>query len=161
VKEAVFAALAPQRIEGRTVLDLFAGSGALAIEALSRGASRAVLVDTDAAAVHAIETNLEHTHFGDRARARRGAVDAFLAQLPPPDAPFGLVTLDPPYETTDGEIRSLLEKLTQGSWLTESATVVVERPAGSSVSLPDKLALAWERTYGDTLVTIATVRSDS
>src|SRR5687767_7683772 len=68
VKESLFAALGDERLRDASVLDLFAGSGALAIEALSRGAARAVLVEQDAAAVAAIERNLDATGFLERAR---------------------------------------------------------------------------------------------
>ena len=78
VKESVFAALGPDRLEDVAVLDLYAGSGALAIEALSRGARRALLVDRDRLAVDACRRNLTSTRFDDRARVQGSTVDAFL-----------------------------------------------------------------------------------
>ena len=104
VKESVFAALGPDRLEGVAVLDLYAGSGALAIEALSRGARHAVLVDRDRLAVDACRRNLASTRFQDRARVQASTVGAFLGAGPPAEAPFGLVFVDPPYETAPDEV---------------------------------------------------------
>src|SRR4051794_32309683 len=93
VKESLFASLGDV-LHGADVLDLFAGSGALAIEALSRGAARAVLVDRDRHAVEAIRANLTTTGFTDRARVHSGPVAQFLHRVAP-EAPFDLVFLDP------------------------------------------------------------------
>ncbi len=107
VREALFASLG-HRIDGATVLDLYAGSGALAIEALSRGATRAVLVDRDHAAEVAILTNLGAVGFTAEARFQRSAVSAFVAG-PVPEAPFDLVFLDPPYDTPTPEVTAVLD----------------------------------------------------
>src|SRR5436190_1269514 len=95
LKEALFASLGPDRIDDARVLDLYAGSGALAIEALSRGAARAVLVDHAADAATAILTNLERVGFEGIARFQRSTAASFVAG-PVPEAPFDLVFLDPP-----------------------------------------------------------------
>ena len=101
VKQSLFAILGTA-FRDRPVLDLFAGSGAAGIEALSRGASNAVFVDRDRSAVAAIEQNLETTHFtGARAMVRRAEVGAWLAKLVsagPPESRFALVFVDPPYD---------------------------------------------------------------
>src|SRR6476661_6431952 len=78
VKESVFSALGPGRLVGTRVLDLYAGSGALGLEALSRGAAGAVLVERDAAAARAIRANVDTLGFGDRAVLRIAAVTAVL-----------------------------------------------------------------------------------
>jgi 16S rRNA (guanine(966)-N(2))-methyltransferase RsmD len=159
VKESVFASLGPGRLLGASVLDLYAGSGALAIEALSRGATSALLVDRDPRAVEAIRRNLRSTGFADRARAQRRGVGGALQDAPPPEAPFDLVFADPPYETSNAEVGAVLAALAgpdAGGWLSESATLVVERAGASGPPpLPEGWMVTWSRVYGDTLVTLA------
>lgn len=161
VKEALFAALGDERMCDASVLDLFAGSGALAIEALSRGAVRAVLVERDAAALAAIERNLAATGFADRARARGEAVERFLDRPPPDEAPFDLVLLDPPYDTRAAAVSAALVALDGPGWLAPEATVVVEQAAGGPRPvLPVGWAIAWERSYGDTLLIVSTAGAE-
>jgi 16S rRNA (guanine966-N2)-methyltransferase len=156
LKEALFAALGPGRLAGATVLDLYAGSGALAIEALSRGADRAVLVDRDAAARTAIRANVTALGLDDRARFQRSTVSAFLGR-PIPEAPFDVVFLDPPYETPAGEVGEVLSLLVAANALTAGATVVIERPkAGEPVPIPLGWHIGKERSSGDTLLLVAT-----
>ncbi|MGH9027381.1 MAG: RsmD family RNA methyltransferase, partial [Acidimicrobiia bacterium] len=90
VRESVFGALGPSRFDGAVVLDAYAGSGALAIEALSRGAARAVLVERSPVAVAAIRRNLDRTGLTGRARVFAGPVARALRRSPPPEAPFDL-----------------------------------------------------------------------
>jgi len=157
VKESVFAALGDARLRDAAVLDLYAGSGALAIEALSRGAARAVLVDRERAAVDAIRRNLDATGLADRARVQRGEVAAFVRRHPPAEAPFDLVLLDPPYDLPHVELEGVLERLAGPGWLVSGATVVVEqRTRDAPAPLPERWAITWERGYGDTLVVVAT-----
>jgi len=96
VKEALFNALAPRLVDAR-VLDLFAGTGALGIEALSRGAARAVFVERDARAVAAIRRNLAAARMDGQSEVRRGTVPAALDGLEREGAAFDLIVLDPPY----------------------------------------------------------------
>ncbi len=155
VKEALFAALGPDRVVGASVLDGFAGSGALAIEALSRGAARAVLVDRDIGAVEAIKRNLRSTRLAGRARVQRRNVAQFLRGAPPPEAPFDLVLLDPPYDLAERELATILEALGTPGWLARDAAVVVEQRASSGpLPAPPGWEARWERAYGDTLVRI-------
>jgi 16S rRNA (guanine966-N2)-methyltransferase len=155
VKESVFSALGPDRLVGARVLDLFAGSGALALEALSRGAAEALLVDRDAAAARAIRTNVETLGFADRATVRVAAAAAVLGG-PPPSQPFDLVLLDPPYDTSAAELEDILARLESGPWLSAGATMVVERAADSpALRWPAGWGSTWERCYGDTLVLFA------
>ncbi len=155
VKESVFGALGP-RLAGARVLDLYAGSGALAIEALSRGAASAVLVDRDPAALRAIASNLTTTGLAERARVRRGDVDAVVRSGPGGEERFDLVFLDPPYELDTEALGGLLGRLAGGGWLASGATVVVERGRGSTLpELPAGWGSTWERCYGDTLVWFA------
>ncbi len=157
VKESVFAALGPDRLAGARVLDLYAGTGALGLEALSRGAAEALFVERNAAAVGAIRANIEALGFGERAAVRPGAVDRVLAGRPATAAAtghgFDLALLDPPYHTPPAELESVLLRLTEGQWLAPDATVVVERAAGSPpLTFPPGWGSTWERCYGDTLV---------
>lgn len=155
VREALFSALGPGGVSDASVLDLYAGSGALAIEALSRGAARAVLVDADRESVEACQTNLEHTGLAGRARIARRAVEDFVvAATPVPEAPFDLVLCDPPYDTTDDEIGRVLAALAAPGWLAADALVVMERAARPAPSWPQGWDAPWERKYGDTLVTM-------
>jgi 16S rRNA (guanine966-N2)-methyltransferase len=157
VRESLFASLDQHvGLDDAHVLDLFAGSGALGIEALSRGAARAVLVDKDVVAAQTIRRNLSVTKLAGRARVWRSSVAAFLGAAPPAEAPFDLVFLDPPYLTTDGEVARVLEALAGEGWLQPEAAVVIERPSGSPApELPERWGIGWQRSYGDTLVLVA------
>jgi 16S rRNA (guanine966-N2)-methyltransferase len=154
MKEALFASLGPSVVDAN-VLDLFAGSGALGIEALSRGAARAVFVDRDRAAEEAIRANLHTTEFDDRARVRRSAVASFLAASIP-EAPFDLVLIDPPYDLRGDEVNGVLAALADGALVVPGATVVAERrKSGELLTLPDGWRIEKERAYGDTLLVVA------
>ncbi|HVW35618.1 MAG TPA: 16S rRNA (guanine(966)-N(2))-methyltransferase RsmD [Acidimicrobiia bacterium] len=155
VKESLFSALGPGRLVGARVLDLYAGSGALGLEALSRGAAAAVFVERDAAAARAVRTNIDTLGFADRAVLRVGAAAAVL-NGPPPGGPFDLALLDPPYDRAASEVEAVLGGLAAGGWLSATATIVVERAAGSSpLRWPAGWGSIWERCYGDTLVLFA------
>jgi 16S rRNA (guanine966-N2)-methyltransferase len=157
VKESLFGALGPDQLVDACVLDLYAGSGALAIEALSRGADRAVLVDRDRSAVAAIRRNLATTRLRDHARVQGSTVAAFLDGKPPAERQFDLVFLDPPYAATSAELGRVLIGLDRSGWLAKGATVVVERPSGAGPApAPEAWKATWERAYGDTLVTVLT-----
>jgi 16S rRNA (guanine966-N2)-methyltransferase len=154
VREAVFSSLGGETIAA-AVLDLYAGTGAMAIEALSRGAACAVLVEADRAAADVIRRNLAVTGFADDGRVVERAVATFLALPPPPEAPFTLVTCDPPYAAPDGEIVAMLTALTLPGWLAPGATAVVERGVRSPIDpVPSGWRLRSARAYGDTLVTL-------
>jgi 16S rRNA (guanine966-N2)-methyltransferase len=162
VRESLFGVLGPDAVRDAVVLDLYAGSGALAIEALSRGASRAVLVDRDRGAALACRQNLATTRYEDRARVHQRAVRAFLGAGPPAEAPFDLVCADPPYDATDSDVAALLEALAGPGWLAPDAVVVVERASSSEQPpAPAGWGIASTRTYGDTLVVIWRVPSAS
>jgi len=153
VREALFSVLGD--VSGLAVLDLYAGSGALAIEALSRGAARAVLVDEGRGAVDACERNLAATHLDARARVHRRAVTAFLNAPAPAEAPFDLVFCDPPYEAADEATTAVLEATATPGWLADDARVVLERAERSgALTVPDGWLVGWERRYGDTLVSV-------
>jgi 16S rRNA (guanine966-N2)-methyltransferase len=154
VKEALFNVLGDARMRGAHVLDLYAGSGALGIEALSRGAARAVFVDRDRAAVAAIDANLLATGFGEVASAHRATATTYLAR---PSDGFDLVFADPPYDAAASELVAVLDALARPGRLAPGAAVVLEQ--GRAVGrppLPDGWATEFERAYGDTLLLIVT-----
>jgi 16S rRNA (guanine966-N2)-methyltransferase len=146
VREALFSILGA--VDGARVLDLYAGSGALGIEALSRGAVAATLVDSSAAAIAAIRRNLER--LGLTAEARRERVAAFLERARRDARQYDLVFLDPPYRhalALGGELSSAL-----GPVLAPRARVIAESDRRAPLAL-DLNALD-ERRYGDTLIRI-------
>jgi 16S rRNA (guanine966-N2)-methyltransferase len=152
VREAVFSALdARGAVDEASVLDLYAGTGALAIEALSRGAARAVLVERSQVAAATARLNLDTTGFTKIARVEARDVSTFLAARPL-EAPFGLVLCDPPYDIGDEQLASVLDRLATSGWLTDDALVVVERAHRAQVHAPTGLRVVWERRFGDTLV---------
>jgi len=153
VREAMFSALGGHVVDAAT-LDLYAGSGALAIEALSRGAARALLVEQDRAALEAIRANLAGTGLTDRARVHAGAVAALLAGPPSPEAPFDLVLVDPPYDAAPSELPAVLDGLRRPGWLAADARVLLETPTrGAAPEAGAGFEVRASRRYGDTLVT--------
>jgi 16S rRNA (guanine966-N2)-methyltransferase len=152
VRESVFSALdARGALAGARVLDLFAGSGVLAIEALSRGAASAVLVDRDRVAADVCRRNVEHAGFGHRTRVVRTDVSAHLGAGPPLER-FGLVFLDPPYAMDDAVVDGLLADVT-ARWVVDDATIVVHRDR-SAPTPPPGWAVRWERSFGGTLIAL-------
>jgi 16S rRNA (guanine966-N2)-methyltransferase len=147
VREALFSILGA-RVDGARVLDLFAGSGALGIEALSRGAESAVFVDDAPAAVRAIRANLDA--LGAGAEIRRADALRFLGAAPRSGAQYDLVFLDPPYRLADTLADRLSEALP--AVLAPGAVAVAEsdRRAPLALDLPQ----LDERRYGDTLIRI-------
>jgi 16S rRNA (guanine966-N2)-methyltransferase len=147
VREALFSILG-ESVQRARVLDLFAGSGALGIEALSRGAAGAVLVDSSAAAVAAIRRNLEA--LGADAEVRRQDALRYLDGARRDARQYDLVFLDPPYRQASGlgpELSVALEQV-----LAPGARVVAESDRRAPLELD--LALLDERRYGDTLIRI-------
>jgi 16S rRNA (guanine966-N2)-methyltransferase len=158
VRESLFNVLA-SRIDfaGMAVLDLYAGSGALGLEALSRGATSAVFVETDHRAAAVIAKNIA-TLGAQAAAVRRGPVAAVLAGGA--DRSVDLVFADPPYDVPAADIEEMLIALVGGGWVRAGTVVVVERGAsGPEVVWPD----GWEpwpsRRYGDTRIELASQAS--
>jgi 16S rRNA (guanine966-N2)-methyltransferase len=151
VREALFAMLG--EVQGERVLDLFAGSGALGIEALSRGADAAVFVERDRAAARALEENLAALGIaGEQAQLRRGDALAALRRARLDGETYDLVFIDPPY----GDSRRWGAELsaTLPSLLAPGARVVVESDRRAPLEL--ELPLERERRYGDTSIRIHT-----
>jgi 16S rRNA (guanine966-N2)-methyltransferase len=143
VREALFSMLGD--VSGARVLDLYAGSGALGIEALSRGAESAVFVERDRAALAALERNLEAT--GAPGEVRRQDVARFLARQ---EGTFDLVFCDPPYDGAPAIAATLAAALPE--ILDEDARIVTESDKRNPLVLP--LPLVVERSYGDTRIAI-------
>ena len=144
VREALFSVLGP-RVGGAHVLDLFAGSGALGIEALSRGATSAVFVERDARAAATINRNLDA--LGAEGDVRRQDALRFLASG---EGPFDLVFCDPPYDSASRLAGPLAERLP--ALTRETARIVTESDKRNPLDLPFPLVV--ERTYGDTRIAI-------
>lgn len=137
-------------VEGARVLDLFAGTGAMAFEALSRGAGFALLVDDGAEARGLIREN--QMALGVAGFSRIFRRDATKLGPIGPMAPFGLVFCDPPYRKGLGE--KALASARDGGWLEAGALIVLEEAAGVTVALPEGFAELERRDYGDTQVVI-------
>jgi 16S rRNA (guanine966-N2)-methyltransferase len=148
VREALFSILGVAAVEGARVLDLFAGSGALGIEAISRGASSTTLVDSSAVALAAIRRNLGA--IGVEAEVRRQDALAYLRSASRDARQYDLVFLDPPYRHASALGRELSAAL--GPVLAPAARVVAESDRRAPLELD--LALLDERRYGDTLIRI-------
>ena len=148
VREALFSILGSTSVSEARVLDLFAGSGALGIEALSRGAADAVLVDSSAAAVAAIRRNL--SALGVEAEVRRQDALAYLRSASRDARQYDLVFLDPPYRQAGALGPELSAAL--GPVLAPAARVVAESDRRAPLEL-DQVLLD-ERRYGDTLIRI-------
>jgi 16S rRNA (guanine966-N2)-methyltransferase len=151
LRESVFNIMAHAHgdpITGARVLDLFAGTGALGIEALSRGAAFALFIDDGAEARALIRQNVDTLGLGMVTRVFRR--DATRLGAAHPVEPFGLVFLDPPYRQSMAE--PALASLRDGGWLTPDALVVVEEAADSGLAAPVGFAEIERRTHDDTVV---------
>ncbi len=138
----------PDLLEGARVVDLFAGSGALGLEALSRGARFALFVDDSAEARALLRSNVEALGLGGLTEIRRA--DATRLGKAPAGPPFTLAFLDPPYGK--GLAGPALAALAAGGWLAQDALCVVEEAAKAEIAAPDGFAIEDERIYGDTKV---------
>ena len=138
------------------VLDIFAGSGSLAFEALSRGAPGAVLVENAQNSLRALEANVAALGVEDRARVIREDALRFLRRRPEtvPGAPFGLVFLDPPYRK--GLAQQALTALARGGWLAPGALVTAEVEGGLTLPAIPGLEPLAERRFGQTVIHIWT-----
>jgi 16S rRNA (guanine966-N2)-methyltransferase len=154
VRESLFNVLASRiAFAGASVLDLYAGSGALGLEALSRGAASAVFVESDQRAAAVVAKNIASLG-AQGATLRRGPVAAVLAGGA--ERPVDLVLADPPYEIPAAEIEEMLVALVNGGWTTDGTVAVVERAtSGPELAWPGGW-LPWpSRRYGDTRIELA------
>jgi 16S rRNA (guanine966-N2)-methyltransferase len=150
VREALFAALDHDPgLDGAAVIDLCAGSGALGLEALSRGAEHALFVESDRKAADVLRRNVIALGLGGAVRL--APATAVLAG--PADRPYDVVLVDPPYDVPDAEIAGWLTAAAGHGWLGPDVTVVVERRVGTGAfPWPEPLRGVRERRYGDTVL---------
>jgi 16S rRNA (guanine966-N2)-methyltransferase len=149
-REGLFSSLGPA-VQDATVLDLYAGTGAVGIEALSRGAAHATFVDRSPHAIQTIRANLDKSHFTDRADVRKAEAATFLAR-PGPKAT--LAFLDPPYDAPVQQVERALALLGENA-LSPGWTVALTRPRRSStLVIPVHWAIARQLAYGDSLVLV-------
>jgi len=150
VRSALFSMLGPAGVEGLRVLDLYAGTGALGLEALRRGAEWAEFVELDHHRCERIRGEVARLHFADRGRVRQGDAVAVAGRL---EGKFDIVFVDPPYALNPFE--RLFSRLKEGGVMAESAVAFVEH--SSKARLPDELPgmrVVQRKTYGDTAVTV-------
>lgn len=150
-REALFNSLGTLvDFDGAAVLDLYAGSGALGLEALSRGAGSVVFVESSASVLPVLRANLAVVGLpGGRVVA--GSVPAVVAR--PAASPFDVVLADPPYDVPAGEVVGVLRALTGGGWLAPDAVVVVERSSREEpFEWPTPLAGLRDRRYGEAVL---------
>ena len=147
VREAIFSRL---DVTAAVVLDLYAGSGSLGIESISRGASSVVFIERAARCVSALRANLEKLELEDVATVVAGEVVQALRRSPVTGQNFDLVFLDPPYAS--GEAQRALESLVEAKVLASGGVVVLEAGRRHPVPPPSGLDLLDERVYGETLI---------
>ena len=149
-REGVFSALdaALGGLDGLRVLDLYAGSGAVGLEALSRGAAAVLLVESDRAAARVVQANLDALGLpGGRVSADRAER---LAAAPCPDRPYDVAFLDPPYALPAAELAAVLVTLSENGWLAGDALVAVERASrGAPWVFPEAFDVLRSRAYGE------------
>lgn len=159
VREALFSSLTNKiDIVGQRVLDLFAGSGALALEAVSRGAGFAVMVEKNRKHVKFLTQNIEALSAGDRAQVVCEDADRFVHQMRgQSDAPlttdrgFDVIFVDPPYDVDNDSVEALLVGSVENDWLNPAGIFVVERATRTgSIKWPSGVQEVGSRIYGDT-----------
>lgn len=160
VREALFSAIESRvDLDGAAVLDLFAGSGALGLEALSRGADTAWFVEENHRAVACLKKNTAGASSSSpslRTTVRRAALPAAVEGDCPVPGGFHLVLADPPYERSAVLDEPVLAALLEGGWLAEDALVVWERSKRDpAVRWPAGYDVIFERTYGETTIEMA------
>ncbi|MCM2674841.1 16S rRNA (guanine(966)-N(2))-methyltransferase RsmD [Alkalicoccobacillus plakortidis] len=154
VKESIFNMIGPY-FNGGSGLDLYAGSGGLGIEGISRGLESVIFVDQDKKAIQTIHSNLEFCRFEEKAEVYRTDADRALKAIIKRELSFTCIFLDPPYAKQT--LLQHLETIEQHQLLAENGVIVIEH--ASSVSLPDacgELNCTREEQYGDTVISIWT-----
>ncbi len=154
VKESVFN-LIQGHIEGAAVLDMFAGTGALSLEALSRGAANAVMVDKDRRSAEIIRKNIAALGFGDRCRIIEGSCFDYARRA---KESFDLIFLDPPYNK--GLIEQALGAICENGLLSADGIIVLESDNTDFKSEYGALNVIKQKRYGRTYITVYTSRSE-
>ncbi|MEV5818286.1 16S rRNA (guanine(966)-N(2))-methyltransferase RsmD [Micromonospora harpali] len=151
VREALFSAVqADVDLAGARFADLYAGSGAVGLEALSRGAAHVLLVESDPRAARVVRENIAALRAAPAARLVTGKVATVLA-AGPDGGPYDVVFADPPYAVPDADVTAMLAALVDGGWLAADALVVVERSTRSGpVDWVEGVTAERSRRYGET-----------
>ena len=150
MKESVFSSLG--EFKGVRVLDLYAGSGSLGLEALSRGAKSARFVESARDAIVKLEENIETTALGSKSEVTWADVGSTLSLGA--DERFDLVFLDPPYSMPVAGVRADLETIVMNGFLSDNGRIVVHRPAKESQLKPLGLEMLWEKEYGQSRIVV-------
>lgn len=159
VREALFSSLASWTggsagpadvaLKGWAFADLFAGSGAVGLEAASRGAGPVLLVDSSRRALRTIDQNVASIDVA--VEVRRDAVEDVARRQPP--YPYDIVFLDPPYELANTAVEAILRDLLANGWLTAEGLIILERSGREPAPRwPDALGDTWEKKYGETVL---------
>lgn len=158
VRESVFSSLASllgPDLGGGTMLDAFSGSGALALEAVSRGCRGATVVESDRRASATIHANIDALDANGQVRLVTGDVFALAQHGTLPGGPFSLIMLDPPYRLASTEVISLVSVLGGHDLLEDGAVVVFEHARGVVVEWPEPFGIHAHKRYGTTEIDIA------
>jgi 16S rRNA (guanine966-N2)-methyltransferase len=158
VRESLFSSLTSllgPDLGGGAVLDAFSGSGALALESLSRGCSSATMVESDRKAVTTIRSNVESLGAAGQAHVVTGDIFALAERGLLPGGPFALILLDPPYRLPSTDIVSMISALGGHDLLEDGAVVVFEHAKGTDIEWPAEFDVHAQKRYGTTKVDIA------
>jgi len=162
VKEALFSAITSYigNFEGLYILDLFAGSGNLGIEALSRNALYAVFVDSHKDSVKIIDENLSATAFHGKAKVFHGDATNILDLLEKKQLLFDIIFIDPPYRETE-LISTVINKISGSLLMNRDAIIILETAKGVDIQVPVSLTLLKEKIYGDTKILMISPKNNS
>lgn len=145
VREAVFSSLGA-RCDGATVLDAYAGSGAIGLEAASRGAASVDFVEADRAAMQVLRANVEKVAPTIPCRMHQRTIESFLAGRA--STCFDLAFFDPPFAVTSEDLAAMLSASAERGWWHADSTLVIERPKEDPLEAPTGFVNQWERTFG-------------
>jgi 16S rRNA (guanine966-N2)-methyltransferase len=156
IKESIFSALG--ELTGSSVLDLYAGSGSLGLEAISRGARTVTFVENSRDAIVKLEENIAVTGFESQSEVLWADVTHTLGNHA--EDRVDIIFLDPPYSMSADEVLSNLESLVMGGWLADDGRIVLHRPTKERRLKPFGLSLVWDREYGQSAVYVFTHEDD-
>ena len=147
IKESIFSSI-HFGLENAIILDLFSGSGSLAIEAVSRGAMKAFAIDNDKFAIKAIKKNIENLEIKNVKELKIDAI-SFLKSMS--GAKFNYIFIDPPYKNNELYNNSLIE-IAKGKMLKELGNIILETNSPREIRIPNKLTIQKEKKYGKTTI---------
>jgi 16S rRNA (guanine966-N2)-methyltransferase len=152
MKESVFSALG--ELEGQRVLDVYAGSGSLGLEAVSRGAAMAIFIERERDAIVKLEENIAVTDAGERSEVNWIDAKTYLSKFA--TERMDLIFLDPPYDMPVPHVQEDLENLVMNGYLEDEGRIVVHRPVKERRLHPLGLKLVWERDFGQSHIYVFT-----